>query len=97
MSLIATRTQEFRLKNPNIDKNMARMTEWGAYDFFLSQTNAMDSMLSDETKRRAFASMGSDINLEDLCFRFHYDTEHVFKQRNRLPTGLEQKATKAHP
>lgn len=54
MSLIATRTQEFRLKNPNIDKNMARMTEWGAYDFFLSQTNAMDSMLSDETKRRAF-------------------------------------------
>lgn len=63
MSLIATRTQEFRLKNPNIDKNMARMTEWGAYDFFLSQTNAMDSMLSDETKRRAFASMGSDIKI----------------------------------
>ena len=63
MSLIATRTQEFRLKNPNIDKNMSRMTEWGAYDFFLSQTNAMDSMLSDKTKRRAFASMGSDIKI----------------------------------
>lgn len=63
MSLIATRTQEMRLRNPQVDKNMSRLTEWGALDFFLSQTNAPDSMLTDETKRRAFSSMGTDIKI----------------------------------
>lgn len=63
MSLIATRTQEMRLRNPQVDKNMSRLTEWGALDFFLSQTNAPDSMLSEETKRRAFSSMGRDIKI----------------------------------
>lgn len=63
MSLIATRTQEMRLRNPQVDKNMSRLTEWGALDFFLSQTNAPDSMLTDETKRRAFMSMGTDIKI----------------------------------
>lgn len=63
MGLIATRTQEMRLRNPQVDKNMSRLTEWGALDFFLSQTNAPDSMLTEETKRRAFSSMGTDIKI----------------------------------
>lgn len=63
MSLIATRTQEMRLRNPQVDKNMSRLTEWGALDFFLSQTKAPDSMLTDETKKRAFSSMGTDIKI----------------------------------
>lgn len=63
MSLIATRTQEMRMRNQQVDKNMSRLTEWGALDFFLSQTNAPDSMLTDETKRRAFSSMGTDIKI----------------------------------
>lgn len=40
MSLIATRVQNWRIENPELDRNMFRPCEYGALDFFIEQTNA---------------------------------------------------------
>ena len=46
MSLIATRLQNWRVENPELDRNMTRPCEYGALDFFIEQTNAGNSILS---------------------------------------------------
>lgn len=59
--LIETKTLQWRLQAPDFDKNMVRLLEWGALDTFLQQTNAANSIIPDEVKRRAEASMGNEI------------------------------------
>lgn len=63
MSLIATRLQNWRIENPQFDKNMARPLEYGALDFFIEQTNSANSILNPELKDRAFASIGNTVQI----------------------------------
>lgn len=63
MSLIATRLQNWRVENPELDRNMTRPCEYGALDFFIEQTNAANSILSPYLCERAFASMGNTVQI----------------------------------
>lgn len=63
MSLLATRLQNWRLHVDQFDRNMARPLEYGALDFFIEQTDAPDSIVSQELRDRAFASIGNTVQL----------------------------------
>jgi len=63
MSLVATRLQNWRISNPELDKNMARPLEYGALDFFVEQTDAPNSIISSNLRDRAFASMGNTVQV----------------------------------
>lgn len=63
MSLVATRLQNWRIENPEFDRNMARPLEYGALDFFIEQTNSSTSILNEDLKNRAFASIGNTVQI----------------------------------
>ena len=63
MSLIATRLQSLRVNNPNFDRNMTRPQEYGALDFFVSETNSPTGIVSPDLKTKAFASMGNTVEI----------------------------------
>ena len=63
MSLIATRLQNWRVENPEFDRNMARPLEYGALDFFIAQTDAPNSIINKNLRDRAFASIGSTVQV----------------------------------
>lgn len=63
MSLLATRLQNWRIQNPELDRNMARPCEYGALDFFIEQTDAPNSIISPKLRERAFASMGNTVQV----------------------------------
>lgn len=63
MSLVATRLQNWRIQNPELDRNMTRPNEYGALDFFIEQTDAPNSIISPNLRDRAFASMGNTVQV----------------------------------
>lgn len=63
MSLIATRVQNWRVANPEFDRNMTRPCEYGALDFFIEQTRAANSIISPDLRDKAFASMGNTVQI----------------------------------
>lgn len=63
MGLVATRLQNWRIKNPELDRNMARPLEYGALDFFIEQTDAPNSIISPNLRDRAFASIGNTVQV----------------------------------
>lgn len=63
MSLIATRLQNWRIQNPELDRNMTRPCEYGALDFFIEQTDAPNSIISPNLRDRAFASIGNTVQV----------------------------------
>lgn len=63
MSLVATRLQNWRVSNPELDRNMTRPCEYGALDFFIEQTKQPNGILSPELRDRAFASMGNTVQI----------------------------------
>ena len=63
MSLIATKLQNWRVANPEFDRNMARPYEYGALDFFIQQTDASNSIINENLRRRAFESMGNTVQI----------------------------------
>ena len=63
MSLIATRLQNWRVENPEFDRNMARPRQYGALDFFIEQTNAANSIINENLRSRAFESMGNTVQI----------------------------------
>ena len=63
MSLVATRLQNWRVENPDFDKNMTRPLEYGALDFFIGQTDATNSIISPFLRDRAFASIGNTVQI----------------------------------
>lgn len=63
MSLIATRLQNWRVNSPEFDRNMARPREYGALDFFIQQTDAPNSIISQNLRDRAFASIGNTVQI----------------------------------
>lgn len=63
MSLIATRLQNWRVEDPNYDRDMTRPCEYGALDFFAEQTNARNSIITPNLRDRVFASMGNTVQI----------------------------------
>lgn len=63
MSLVATRLQNWRVNSPEFDRNMARPREYGALDFFIQQTEAPNSIISQNLRDRAFASIGNTVQI----------------------------------
>lgn len=63
MSLIATRLQNWRVENPEFDRNMARPLEYGALDFFIQQTDAPGSIINPNLRDRAFESIGNTVQV----------------------------------
>ena len=63
MSLIATRLQDWRVSDPRFDRNMARLCEYGALNFFALQTDSPNSIISEYLRQRAFASMGNTVQV----------------------------------
>lgn len=63
MSLVATRLQNWRVENPELDRNMTRPCEYGALDFFIEQTNSSSSIINPNLRDKAFASMGNTVQI----------------------------------
>ncbi len=63
MSLIATRLQNWRIEDPELDRNMARPLEYGALDFFIEQTDAPNSIINQNLRNRALASIGNTVQV----------------------------------
>jgi hypothetical protein len=63
MSLVATRLQNWRVNNPEFDRNMTRSCEYGALDFFIDQTDSPNSIISPNLRDRAFASIGNTVQI----------------------------------
>ena len=63
MSLVATRLQNWRVSNPEFDRNMTRPCEYGALDFFIEQTNSANSIISPNLRDKAFASIGNSVQI----------------------------------
>lgn len=63
MSLVATRLQNWRVENPEFDRNMTRPCEYGALDFFIEQTDAQNSIISPHLRDRAFESIGNTVQI----------------------------------
>lgn len=68
MSLFPTKLLNWRVDNPRLDRNMIRMGEHGALDFFVQQTDAPDGILNDRLKQAAFASMGNTVQVPVIDF-----------------------------
>ena len=68
MSLVATRLQNWRIENPELDRNMFRPCEYGALDFFVEQTDAPNSIISPNLRERAFASIGNTVQVPVLNY-----------------------------
>lgn len=62
MSLAATVLQNVRVKNPDFDKNEHRLSEYGALDFFIEQSER-DPLLTEEMKRQAIESAGKTLQI----------------------------------
>jgi len=68
MSLVATRLQNWRIEDPELDRNMARPLEYGALDFFIEQTDAPNSIINPNLRNRAFASIGNTVQVPVINF-----------------------------
>lgn len=77
MSLIATRLQNWRIENPELDRNMFRPSEYGALDFFIEQTDAPNSIISPALRERAFASMGNSVQVPVLNYDSNVEVSNV--------------------
>lgn len=77
MSLIATRLQNWRVENPQFDRNMTRPCEYGALDFFVEQTNAGNSIISPTLRERAFASMGNTVQIPVINYDGNVQVDNV--------------------
>lgn len=77
MSLIATRLQNWRVEDPNYDRNMTRPCEYGALDFFAEQTNARNSIITPNLRDRAFASMGNTVQIPVINYDENVQVSNV--------------------
>lgn len=77
MSLVATRLQNWRVENPEFDRNMTRPCEYGALDFFIEQTDARNSILSPYLRERAFASMGNTVQIPVINYDGNVEVSNV--------------------
>lgn len=62
MSLVATKIQAIRVKNPNLDKNENRVSEYGALNFFKVQSEKAP-MLTEKMREEAKNSAGKTLQV----------------------------------
>lgn len=62
MSLINTRIQNLRARG-NLDKYEYRPSQYGALDLFLSQTDAPESIITQDMKEKALRSIGTTLEV----------------------------------
>jgi hypothetical protein len=77
MSLIATRVQDWRIENPELDRNMFRPCEYGALDFFIEQTNAPNSIISPNLRDRALVSIGNTVQVPVIDYDENVQVSNV--------------------
>lgn len=77
MSLIETRLQSWRVANPEFDRNMTRPCEYGALDFFIEQTRAANSIISQHLRDRAFASIGNTVQIPVVNYDENVEVSNV--------------------
>lgn len=77
MSLVATRLQNWRVSNPEFDRNMTRPCEYGALDFFIEQTNAANSIINANLRDRAFASIGNTVQIPVINYDENVQVSNV--------------------
>ena len=77
MSLIATRVQNWRIENPELDRNMFRPCEYGALDFFIEQTNAPNSIISPNLRDRALVSIGNTVQVPVINYDENVQVSNV--------------------
>ncbi len=77
MSLVATRLQNWRVSNPDFDRNMTRPCEYGALDFFIEQTKAPNSIVSPKLRERAFASIGNTVQIPVIDYDGNVQVSNV--------------------
>lgn len=63
MSLVQTRLQNWRVEDPKFDRNMTRPEEYGALDFFITQSESPNSIITPELRDRAFRSIGNTVQI----------------------------------
>lgn len=69
--------QNWRLSNPELDRNMTRSAEYGALDFFAQQTTAPNSILSPDLVNRAFASAGNTVQVPVINYDGDVEVSNV--------------------
>ena len=62
MSLAATVLNSIRIKADKLDKNEHRLSEYGAFDFFVQQSKT-NPLLTEEMKQQAIRSMGKTLQM----------------------------------
>ena len=77
MSLVATRLQNWRVQNPELDRNMTRPCEYGALDFFIEQTNAPSSIINPNLRDKAFASIGNTVQVPVINYDENVQVSNV--------------------
>lgn len=77
MSLVATRLQNWRVENPQFDRNMTRPCEYGALDFFVEQTDAANSIISPNLRERALASIGNIVQIPVINYDSNVSVSNV--------------------
>lgn len=68
MSLLPTRVQNWVVQAERLDKNMARPSRYGAYDFFRTQSDLPDGILSPELKAASLRSIGTTVKVPVLNY-----------------------------
>lgn len=76
MSLAATVLNEIRIKNERLDKNEHRLSEYGALDFFLKQSQT-SPLLTEEMKRQARESMGKTLKMPVINYDGNISVSNV--------------------
>ena len=77
MSLVATRLQNWRVMNPELDRNMTRPCEYGALDFFIEQTNSPSSIINPNLRDKAFASIGNTVQVPVINYDENVQVSNV--------------------
>ncbi len=67
MSLLATRMQNFRAQAP-FDRWETRPSRWGALSMFRQETNSPNSMITDDLKQKAIASVNNTLEIPVIDF-----------------------------
>ena len=67
MSLAATILNSIRVKNDRLDKNEHRLSEYGAFDFFVQQSKT-NPLLTEEMRTKAIDSMGKTLQMPVITY-----------------------------
>lgn len=76
MSLAATILQSIRVKNPDFDKNEHRLSQYGAFDFFVEQSER-SPLLTAEMKQKAMDSMGKTLQIPVIKYDGNVSVSNV--------------------